>query len=164
MHCKDTKQKIRNKFPEKVLREHSPNFHFHVSVSHLHIYSYPIGLRILLQENMWTDPGNICTNRSQARECGNWDWGRAIPRKEFRCNVLSNKNPDPDPKRFIPPPPIVLFCVPSDQLTAVDTENLIEAIDQELVQEKLKLAAIAAEEESSTGPQLEQQEKKKEVG
>ncbi len=61
--------------------------------------------------------------------------------------------------------PIVLFCVPSDQLTAVDTENLIEAIDQELVQEKLKLAAIAADEESSTGPQLEEQEeKKKEVG
>jgi hypothetical protein len=45
----------------------------------------------------------------------------------------------------------------------VDTENLIEAIDQELVQEKLKLAAIAAEE-SSTGPHLEQEEKKKEVG
>ncbi len=61
--------------------------------------------------------------------------------------------------------PIVLFCVPSDQLTAVDTENLIEAIDQELVQEKLKLAAMAAEE-SSTDPQLEQEqeEKKKEVG
>jgi hypothetical protein len=60
--------------------------------------------------------------------------------------------------------PIVLFCVPSDQLTAVDTENLIEAIDQELVQERLKLAAMAAEE-SSTGPQLEQEEKKKkEVG
>jgi hypothetical protein len=46
----------------------------------------------------------------------------------------------------------------------VDTDNLIEAIDQELVQEKLKLAAIAAEEESSTGPQLDQEEKKKEVG
>jgi hypothetical protein len=60
--------------------------------------------------------------------------------------------------------PIVLFCVPSDQLTAVDTENLIEAIDQELVQEKLKLAAIAAEEESSTDPQLEQEEKKNKVG
>jgi hypothetical protein len=75
--------------------------------------------------------------------------------------MLSNENPDP--KRVIPPPPIVLFCVPSDQLTAVDTENLIEAIDQELVQEKLKLAAMAAQE-SSTGPQLEQEEKKKEVG
>jgi hypothetical protein len=46
----------------------------------------------------------------------------------------------------------------------VDTENLIEAIDKELVQEKLKLAAMAAQE-SSTGPQQEEQEeKKKEVG
>jgi hypothetical protein len=79
--------------------------------------------------------------------------------------MLSNENPDPNPKWVIPPPsPIVLFCVPSDQLTAVDTENLIEAIDQELVQEKLKLAAMAADEESSTGHQLDQEEKKKEVG
>ncbi len=27
--------------------------------------------------NMWTNPGNC----SQTHECGNWDWGRAIPRK-----------------------------------------------------------------------------------
>ncbi len=82
---------------------------------------------------------------------------------DFRCSALSNENPNPDPKKFIPPPPTIFFCVPSDQLTAVDTENLIEAIDQELVQEKLKLAAMAAQE-SSTGPQLQQVQKKKEVG
>ncbi len=75
--------------------------------------------------------------------------------------MLSNGNAVPEPKTV--KPLIVICCVPSDQLTAVDTENLIEAIDQELVQEKLKLAAIAAEE-SSTGHQLEQEEKKKEVG
>jgi hypothetical protein len=33
-------------------------------------------------------------NRSQAHECGNWDWGRAIPRKgihkwDFPCSVAS---------------------------------------------------------------------------
>jgi hypothetical protein len=33
------------------------NFHIHVSVVDLHIPT--IGLPILLQENMWTDPGNI---------------------------------------------------------------------------------------------------------
>jgi hypothetical protein len=38
-------------FPEKELPGHSPNFHIHVSVSDLYI-----GLPILLQENMWTDP------------------------------------------------------------------------------------------------------------
>ena len=43
-------------FPYKELRGLSPNFHIPVSVSD--IYSH-IGLPILLQENMWTDPGNI---------------------------------------------------------------------------------------------------------
>jgi hypothetical protein len=44
-------------FLEKELRGHSPNFHIHVSVSDLYITT--IDLTILLQENMWTDPGNI---------------------------------------------------------------------------------------------------------
>jgi hypothetical protein len=44
-------------FPEKELRGLSPNFHIHVSVSDLYIPT--IGLPILLQENMWTDPGTI---------------------------------------------------------------------------------------------------------
>jgi hypothetical protein len=42
--------------------------------------------------NMWTDPGNICINRSQTHECGNWDWCSAIPRKgihklDFPCSL-----------------------------------------------------------------------------
>jgi hypothetical protein len=44
-------------FPEKELRL-GPDFHIHVSVSALYIPT--IGLPILLQENMWTDTGNIC--------------------------------------------------------------------------------------------------------
>ncbi len=44
-------------FPEKELREHCTNFHIHVSLSDLYIPT--IGLPILLQEKMWTDPGNI---------------------------------------------------------------------------------------------------------
>ncbi len=35
----------------------SPNFHIHLSVSDLYIPKN--GLPILLQENMWTYPGNI---------------------------------------------------------------------------------------------------------
>jgi hypothetical protein len=35
----------------------SPNFHIHVSVSELYIPM--MGLPFLLEENMWTDPGNI---------------------------------------------------------------------------------------------------------
>ncbi len=44
-------------FPEKELHSLSPSFLIHVSVSDLHIPT--IGLPILLQENMWTVPGNI---------------------------------------------------------------------------------------------------------
>ncbi len=43
-------------FPKQNYNVLSPNFHIHVSVSDLYISS--IGLPILLQENMWTDPGN----------------------------------------------------------------------------------------------------------
>jgi hypothetical protein len=55
-------------FPEKELRGHSPNFYIYVSVGDLYIHT--IGLPILLQEYI---------DRSQTNECGNWDWGRAIP-------------------------------------------------------------------------------------
>jgi hypothetical protein len=77
LHCKEPKPKIRNKYilPEKELHGHSPNFHNHMSVSDLYIPT--MGLPILPQENMKTDPGNI--NRSQTHECANWDRGWAIP-------------------------------------------------------------------------------------
>jgi hypothetical protein len=44
-------------FPEKELRVLSPNLYIHVAVSDLYIPT--IGLPILRQENMWTNPGNI---------------------------------------------------------------------------------------------------------
>ncbi len=50
-------ENLKQIFPEKELRGLSLNFHIHVSVSDL--YFPTIGLPILLQENMWTDPGNI---------------------------------------------------------------------------------------------------------
>jgi hypothetical protein len=57
-HCKDTLQKLLKRiFPEKELRSPSPYLDVHVSVSNLYIPT--IGLPILLQENMWTDPGSI---------------------------------------------------------------------------------------------------------
>jgi hypothetical protein len=39
-------------FPEKELHSLSPKFHIRVSVSDLYV-------PILLQENLWTDPGSI---------------------------------------------------------------------------------------------------------
>ncbi len=44
-------------FPEKELRGHSPNSYIHVSLCYLYIPA--IGLPILLQENRWTNRGNI---------------------------------------------------------------------------------------------------------
>jgi hypothetical protein len=56
-HTAKTKyQKSKQIFPEKELRGHRPNFHILVCVSDLYILR--IGLPFLLQENMWTDPGN----------------------------------------------------------------------------------------------------------
>jgi hypothetical protein len=57
IHCKDTVLKIRNKFSQEGIARPQSHFHIHVSVSDLYIPR--IGLPILLQENMWTDPGNI---------------------------------------------------------------------------------------------------------
>jgi hypothetical protein len=58
IHCKEPMLKIRNKYSQKKeLRGHSPDFHIHVSVRDLYIST--IDLPILLQENMWTNPGII---------------------------------------------------------------------------------------------------------
>ena len=50
-------RKFEQMFPEKELHGFSRNFHIHVSVNDLYIPR--IRLPILLQENMWTNPGNI---------------------------------------------------------------------------------------------------------
>ncbi len=55
-------------FPKHKYNVLSPSSYTHKSVRDLYISR--IGLPILLQENMWTDPGN---NHSQKHECGNWD-------------------------------------------------------------------------------------------
>jgi hypothetical protein len=57
LHCKGTMRKFETNIPRKGTARHSPNFPIHVSVSDLYIPT--IDLLILLQENMWTDPGNI---------------------------------------------------------------------------------------------------------
>ncbi len=54
LHFKENSKQI---FPEKELRGLSPNSNIHVSVCDLNIPT--IGLSILLQENRWTECGNI---------------------------------------------------------------------------------------------------------
>ncbi len=64
-------------FPKENYYVLSPSSY---TISERDLYILRIGLPILLQGNMWTDPGEY-VNRSQTHECGNWDWGHAIPRK-----------------------------------------------------------------------------------
>ncbi len=61
-------------FPEKEYRGLSPNYQIHVSVSELYIPT--LGLPFLLEDRSWE-----YINCSQTHGCGNWGWGRAIPRK-----------------------------------------------------------------------------------
>jgi hypothetical protein len=84
-------RKFEINIPEKELRGYSPNFYIHVSVSDLFIS--PIGLHILLQENRWTEAGNIYISPTQTHECGNWNYGRAIPflgthKSKFICSAV----------------------------------------------------------------------------
>jgi hypothetical protein len=50
-------ENLKQIFPEEELRGLSPNSYSHVSMSDLYILT--IGLPILLQENKWTNRGNI---------------------------------------------------------------------------------------------------------
>ncbi len=92
----DTRQRhnteyLKQIFPEKELRSLNPNFHIHVSVSDL-IYSHDRSADSAAGKNV--DRSWEYINRSQTHECGNWDWGRAIPflgiyiNRIFRCSVV----------------------------------------------------------------------------
>jgi hypothetical protein len=59
-------ENLKQIFPEKELRGHSPNFHIRVSVTNLYIPT--IDLPILLQDICGLIMG-ICTNRSQTHDC-----------------------------------------------------------------------------------------------
>ncbi len=50
-------QKFETNVPKKELCSLSPNFHIHVFVSDLYVPM--IGLLIVLQKIMWTDPENV---------------------------------------------------------------------------------------------------------
>ena len=65
-------------FPEKDYRGLSPNFHINTSVCDLYIFPRSVCLFCLRK---YVDQSWDYINRSQTHECGNWGWGRAIPRK-----------------------------------------------------------------------------------
>jgi hypothetical protein len=74
---KKSPKKIFKKKKKKNLRNHSPDFYIHISVSGL--YSTTIGLPILLQQNRQTDPGTI----QIARRCMNMGTGNKAAQFDF---------------------------------------------------------------------------------
>jgi hypothetical protein len=81
-------ENLKQIFPQKELRGHSPYFNIHVCLWAIYIFT---GLICLFCCGKYVDRSWKYINRSQTHECVNWDWGRAIPRKgihkwDFRCS------------------------------------------------------------------------------
>ncbi len=89
-HCKGKIPKFRNKYSQKR------NIGVSVPISTFMrlwvIYIFPRSVCLFCCRK-YVDRSSDYINRSQTNECGNWDWGRAIPRKgihkwDFRCSAL----------------------------------------------------------------------------
>ncbi len=84
-----TLQRQKTNIPRKEISGPQSQY-IHVSVSELYIPT--MGLPVLLEEIFRLILGIQYIKRSKTHECGNWGWGRAIPRKgiykrNFRCSV-----------------------------------------------------------------------------
>ncbi len=73
-------------FPEKEYRGLSPNIHIHVSACVAN-YIFPRWVCLFCWRK-YVDQSLEYINRSQTHECGNWGWGRAIPRKGYMTVLL----------------------------------------------------------------------------
>jgi hypothetical protein len=91
-HCKEPLPKIRRKHSQKRnCVATGPISKFTKFICILAIYMLPRLICLFYCRKSVDRPWEYI-NRSQTRECGNWDWGRAIPRKgiliwDFRCSV-----------------------------------------------------------------------------
>ncbi len=80
-------------FPEREYRGLSPNFHIHASVSDLYIST----MVCLFCWRKYVDRSRVYINLLKTHECGNWGWGRSIPRNgihkwDFRCSVKTGRD------------------------------------------------------------------------
>ncbi len=136
MHCKDKIPKFRNKYSQK--RNIGASVSISTFMSLWAIYIFPQSVCLFCWRK-YVDRSWVYTNRSP--ECGNWGWGRAIPRKgiyiwDFRYSVgwaqalcqPWHTLPDLPPKRCTPPslalwtwcPMVPSLSPPPPQLTVDD--------------------------------------------
>ncbi len=99
-HCKDKIPKFRNKYSQKRSTGVSVPISKFMCLWVIYIFPGSVCLfcwRKFVDRSSWD-----YINPSQTHECGNWGWGRAIPRKEihkwdFRCSA----EPDNDNFDFL---------------------------------------------------------------
>ncbi len=77
-HCKEPIPKIRNKYSQK--RNCATIVPISAFMRLWSIYIFPRSIYLFCCRK-YVDRSWEYINRSQTHECGNWDWGRAIPRK-----------------------------------------------------------------------------------
>ncbi len=90
LHCKEQTPKIRNKYSKK--RNCAATGPISTFMCLWAIYIFPQWI-CLFGCRKYVDRSWKYINPLQTHECGNWDWGRAIPRKrthqwDFRCSVV----------------------------------------------------------------------------
>ncbi len=89
LHCKEPIPKIGKKYSQKSNCAATVPISTFMYLWSIYIFPWSI---CLLCCRKYVDRSWENINRSQTHECGNWDWGRAIPRKgihkwDFRCSV-----------------------------------------------------------------------------
>ncbi len=94
MHCQDTIPKIlRNKYSQKSNCAATVPISKFICLWLWEIYIFSQSI-CLYAAGKYVDRSWEYIYRSQTQECGNWDWGRAIPRKgihkwDFCCSVVA---------------------------------------------------------------------------
>jgi hypothetical protein len=96
LHCKEPIPEIRNKYSQK--RNCAATVTISTCMCLWAIYIFPQWICLFCCRK-YVDRSWEYINRSQTHECVNWDWGRAIRRKElhkwnFRCSVIVGPNPN----------------------------------------------------------------------
>ncbi len=81
-------------FPKQNYNVLSPNSYTHISVRDLYISRIGLSTVFCCSQICGVDWSWEYINLSLTHECGNWDWGRAIPKKgihkwDFRCSVAN---------------------------------------------------------------------------